>query len=297
MCFNQRGNISTLNDSSLKLVDKFTYLGSSVSSTEKDVDTRLAKVWTANDRLSVIWKSDLIDKMKHSFFQAAVVSILLYGCNTWTLTEQMGKKKLDSNYTRMLRARLNKSWRQRPTKQQRYGHLSPITKTIQIRRTRHVGHSWRSRDELISDILPWTPSHGRAKQDVHLGSTYNSSVPLQDVALKIYWERWTIETGGGRWSVRSVLAARLDDDDDDNWTSEAFMHWMLLELGNFCTHFAWSLFSTKHPTLNWPWLIDWLIDFNTMLTSLRLFYAKYVGNRIYIYIFVGFFFIYIYIYI
>ena len=73
------------------------------------------------------------------------------------------EKKLDGNYTRMLRAILNISWRQHPTKQQLYGHLPPITKTIKIRRTRHVGHCWRSRDELISDVLLWTPSHGRAK--------------------------------------------------------------------------------------------------------------------------------------
>ena len=59
MRFNQRGDISSLNGSSLKLVDKFIYLGSSVSSTEKDVNTRLAKAWTAIDSLSVIWKSDL----------------------------------------------------------------------------------------------------------------------------------------------------------------------------------------------------------------------------------------------
>ena len=73
------------------------------------------------------------------------------------------KKKLDCNYTRMLRAILNKSWTQHSTKQQLYGHLLPITKTIQVRRTRHAGHCWRSKDELISDILLWTPSHGRAK--------------------------------------------------------------------------------------------------------------------------------------
>ena len=51
MCFNQTGDISTLGGSSLKLVDKFTYLGSSVSSTEKDIDTWLTKAWTAIDRL------------------------------------------------------------------------------------------------------------------------------------------------------------------------------------------------------------------------------------------------------
>ena len=151
-----------INCVSLKLVDKFTYLGSSVSSTEKDIDTRLTKAWTAIDRLSIIWKSDLTDKMKRNFFQAAVVSILLYGCTTWTLTKRL-EKKLDGNYTRMLRAILNKSWRQHPTRHQLYGHLPLITKTIQARRTRHAGHCWRSKDELISDVLLWTPTYGQAK--------------------------------------------------------------------------------------------------------------------------------------
>ena len=132
------------------------------SSTEKDIDTRLTKAWTAINMLSIIWKADLTDKMKRSFFQAAVVSILLYGCTTWTLTKRP-EKKLDSNYTRMLRAILNKSWRQHPTRHQLYDHLPPITKTIQVRRTRHAGHCWRSKDELISDVLLWTPTHGRAK--------------------------------------------------------------------------------------------------------------------------------------
>ena len=106
--------------------------------------------------------SDLTDKMKRTFFQAAIVSILLYECTTWTQTKWL-EKRLNGNCTRMLRAILNKSWRQHPTKQQLYGYQPPITKTIQVRRTRHAGHYWRSRDELISDVLLWTPSHGRAK--------------------------------------------------------------------------------------------------------------------------------------
>ena len=129
MYFNQTGDISTLDGCSLKLVDEFTCLGSSVSSTEKDIDTWQTKAWTAIDKLSILWKSDLADKMKCSFFQAAVVSILLYECTTWTLTKWL-EKKLDGNYTRILRAILNKSWRQHPTKHQLYGHLPPITKTI-----------------------------------------------------------------------------------------------------------------------------------------------------------------------
>ena len=162
MCYNLTGDIFTLDGTPLKLVVKFTYLGSNVSSTEKDINMRLTKAWTAINRLSIIWKSDLTDKMKRSFFQTAVVSILLYGFTTWTQTKRL-EKKLDGNYIRMLRAILNKSWRQHPTRHQLYGHLHPITKTFQVRRTRHAGHSWRSRDELISDVLLWTPTYGRAK--------------------------------------------------------------------------------------------------------------------------------------
>ena len=173
MCYNQTGDISTLDRTSLKLVDKFTYLGSSVSSTEKDIDTRLTKAWTAINRLSIIWKSDLTDKMKRSFFQVAVVSILLYGCTTWTLTKRL-KKKLDGNYTRMLQAILNKSWWQHPTRHQLYSHLPPITKTIQVRRTRHAGHCWRSKDELISDVIQQTPHMAKQKQDEKLEHTYSS---------------------------------------------------------------------------------------------------------------------------
>ena len=69
------------------------------------------------------------------------------------------EKELDGNWTRMLQ---HKTWLQHPTKQQLYGHLPPISKTIKIRWTRHAGHSWKSQGELISNILLWTHSHGQA---------------------------------------------------------------------------------------------------------------------------------------
>ena len=104
----------------------------------------------------------LFNGMKYSFFRAVAVSILLYGCTTRTQTKRL-EKKLDGNYTRMLRAILNKSWQQNPTRHQLYSHLPPIMKTIQVRRTRHAGHCWRSRDELISDVLLWTTAYGQEK--------------------------------------------------------------------------------------------------------------------------------------
>ena len=69
MCFYQRRDITTLNWGSLKLVDKFPNVGSSISSTENDTNSRLAKAWTVIDRLLVIWKSYLSDKIKCIFSQ------------------------------------------------------------------------------------------------------------------------------------------------------------------------------------------------------------------------------------
>ena len=120
--------------------------------------------------------------MKCSFFQTVVMSVMLYRCTTWTLTKQM-EKKIANNYTRMLQAILNKSWRQHPTKQQLYDHLPSITKTIKVRQTRHAGHCWRSRDELISNVLLWTPHMAEQEQ---LEPSYHSSVRIQDVALRTY---------------------------------------------------------------------------------------------------------------
>ena len=170
MCYNQTGDISTLDGTSLKLGDKFTYIGNSVSSTEKDIDTRLMKAWTAIDSLSIIWKSDLTDKMKRSFFQAAVVSILLYGYTTWTLTKRL--EKLDGNYIRMLRAILNKSWRQHATRHQLCGYLPPITKTIQVKRTRHCRtllekQGWAHKWCTLMDPHIWPGKSRTTSSNIH----------------------------------------------------------------------------------------------------------------------------------
>ena len=155
--------------------------------------------------------------MKRSFFQAAVVSIQLYGCTTWTLTKRL-EKKLDGNYTRILRAILNKSWRQHPTRHQLYGHLPPITKTIQARRTRHAGHCWRSRDELISDVLLWTLTYGRVKAG-RPPRTY-----IQQLCEDTGYSSGDLPDAMNdrEKSEISVPVARHDDDDDDLRKTELF---------------------------------------------------------------------------
>ena len=52
-----------------------------------------------------------------------------------------------------------------PAKQQLYGHLLPISKPIQVRRTRHAGHYWRSKDEIISFVFQWTSTYDHASVD------------------------------------------------------------------------------------------------------------------------------------
>ena len=148
--------------------------------------------------------------MKRRFFQAAVVTILLYGCTTWTITKRL-EKNLDGNYTRMLRAILNKSWRQHPTRHQLYGHLPPITKTIQVRRNRHAGEAGTSSKVMYS----YGPSHmAEQKQGDQLEHIHSSYVRIRDVALKTCQRRWMIGKSGERGSRIPVLVARHDDDDD-----------------------------------------------------------------------------------
>ena len=143
--------------------------------------------------------------MKCSFFQAAIVSILLYECAIWTLTKRL-EKRLDGNCTRMLQAILNRSWRQHPTKQQLYGHLPPIRKTIQVRQTTHAGHCWRSRNELVSEVLLWTPSHSWAKAG-QPALTYIQQL-CEDTEC-----RPEIGRGGEKELGIFVPMARQDDDD------------------------------------------------------------------------------------
>ena len=123
-----------------------------VSSTENDINIRLAKAWIATDGLSIIWKSGLSDS-------GHVNST--HGCTIWTLVKRT-EKKPEAKCPRMLRIILSKSWNQHPTKEQLYGHQPSISKTIQIRRTRHAWQCWINKNELISDALLGTSPHRRA---------------------------------------------------------------------------------------------------------------------------------------
>ena len=115
-----------------------------------------------------------------------------------------------NGWRKSLTAILNKSWRQHSPKPQLYGHLTPITKTIKVRRTRHAGHCWRSRDELVNDVLLCTPLYGRTKAR-RLARIYiqqlceDTGCSPEDLPEAMNdWEEWRervrdIRAGGTTW--------------------------------------------------------------------------------------------------
>ena len=165
ICYNQShtGFIPSKNNGIVKAVEDFVYLGSNIASTKRDVEVRLGKAWTAIRKLDKIWKSNLPEQLKRRFFRSSVEPVLLYGSSAWTLTASL-EKSIDGSYTRMLRAALNIPWQQHPTKRRLYGNLSPISSTIREQRLRFAGHCWRSKTELVSDLLLWTPKHGKSNR-------------------------------------------------------------------------------------------------------------------------------------
>ena len=143
----------------LEKVDDFVYLGAWIATTERDLRVRKAKAWTACHKLKKIWKSSLRRGMKIRLFVATVESILLYGSETWTLTESL-KKQIDGCYTRMLRMALNVDWKQHKTNKEVYGTLPRPTMKIQERRMRLAGHIHRHPELVANRLLLWEPNHG-----------------------------------------------------------------------------------------------------------------------------------------
>ena len=99
------------------------------------------------------------------FFQVVAMSVLLYGCTTWSLMKCLNKK-LYENYKN---AALNQFWGQHPAKQQLYSHLPPIAQAIKIWWKRHC---LRSKDELVSNVLLWTPTQWHTSVGWSAAKTY-----------------------------------------------------------------------------------------------------------------------------
>ena len=161
MMFNQPTGvqIKTKDDTVLEEVKEFTYLGSLVSSTMEDIRRRIALAWRACNKLNKIWKSPLSRNIKIRLFTSTVESVLLYGCESWTLTCTL-HKKLNGTYTRLLRSALGFVWSDKISNEILYGNLPKVTDKIQSRRLKLAGHLRRHEEETANNLIFWDPQHG-----------------------------------------------------------------------------------------------------------------------------------------
>lgn len=149
--------IKTISGIELNCVLDYKYLGSFISSSEKDFKIRKALAWSACNRLHKIWSSDFLDsELKVKIFKTTIEPILLYGSETWSLTRKL-EKQLDGTYTRLLRRVKNLSWRDHPTKDTIYGSLKPVSLTLKAKRVQFAGHCLRATSEVISSLVLWKP--------------------------------------------------------------------------------------------------------------------------------------------
>ncbi len=164
--------IKTIDGTILEEPSDFKYLGSWVDSTASDIKVRKAMAWKACNAMNMLWRSPLDSKLKIRLFECTVESVLLYGCETWTLTLGL-QKELDGCYTRLLRKAKNVHWSERKTNQELYGDLPTLTDKIRKRRLKFAGHCHRNSEDIVSKLVLWTPRHGKRKtcNDIHRHTT------------------------------------------------------------------------------------------------------------------------------
>ena len=214
MCYNQTGDISTLDGTPLKLVNKFTYLGSSVESTEKDIDTRLTKAWKAINRLLIIWKSDLTDKIKRQFLPGSGridTAIWLHYMDANKTAGEEARRQLHKNATSNLEQVLAATPKKTPTVR------ATCLVSLKLFKLDEPEMQDTAEEAGTNSLVMYSygpPHMAVQKQDDQHEHTFSKYVRIQDVVQKTCRRRWTIGKSYDRGSGISVLPARHDNDDD-----------------------------------------------------------------------------------
>ena len=147
----------------------------------------MAIAWESAKRLSVVWRYQLDDKTKLAFFQANVQSVLLYGCETWTLTKAL-EKRLDGTYTKLLRYITGTPWQTHVPNEVLYQGMKKISVVIRERRLRFFGHCVRAVNQPVSSLVLWRPQHVKFKRGGGARKTYIKQVTY-DVAVALEMQR------------------------------------------------------------------------------------------------------------
>ena len=176
--------LKTLSGYILKCKEDYKYLGSFISSSEKDFNVRKGMAWSACNDLHKIWTSKLDVSIKIKIFKTLVEPILLYGCETWTLYKK-AEKRLDGTYTRLLMRVKHFSWKRYPNMLQIYGDLPAMSNIVRSKRVQFAGHCFRANSEVISPLILWKPnSVGRRSRKLSYLDTLTRDTGLIEQDLK-----------------------------------------------------------------------------------------------------------------
>ena len=193
-------DIKTSDGSILEEVDDFTYLGSLVSSSRADIAKRIGLAWAAHNKMSRIWRSTLSRKTKTQMFRSTVESVFLYGSAAWTLTETLAKR-IDGCFTRLLRSALGFTWRDHVNNKELYAEVPKATDTIKQKRLKLAGHCYRHPEEAESNLVLWTPNHGkrgRGRPARTFVQQLRDDTGLQEremASLMLSRDQWKIQAG------------------------------------------------------------------------------------------------------
>ena len=101
--------------------------------------------------------SKIRKEIKVRLFVAAIESILLYGCEGWTVTPNI-ECMLNGTYTKMLRKATNVKWWEHKTNAEVYEELPLLSNRIAASRMKLAGHCHRHPELVASDLVLWQPN-------------------------------------------------------------------------------------------------------------------------------------------
>ena len=161
----------TMNGVQLEEVTSFKYLGATLSkdgTCTEEIRIRIATATAAMARLNRVWRSNISFTSKYKLYRVLVVSILLYGCETWTLLAD-SERRIQAFETKCLRRLLNISYREHKTNEfvrrltyVLVGHQEPLLAVVKRRKLEWFGHVTRH-NTLSKTILQGTVEGGRRR--------------------------------------------------------------------------------------------------------------------------------------
>ena len=163
------GDPITVRGRALEEVESFTYLGSVIDKkggTTADIMARISKARVAFKSLDKVWRDRTVTaKTKCRLFTSNVKSVLLYGCETWSLT-QSDIKKLQTFINGCLRKIIRIRWPDKIRNEDLWERTcqKPVEEDIGKRKWKWIGHTLRKEPSSTTrQVLQWNPQGQRKR--------------------------------------------------------------------------------------------------------------------------------------